>query len=386
MCGIGNKWLLMVVAACACLSATSSPSLAAPQTAPVTYVALGDSYSAGVGTQAGRTHDNTCERTSSAWPNLLAKQSNLELLANLACSGAQTFNMFGSFKNEPSQAKRLKAMKPDVVTVTIGGNDAGFSKALYNCFRFDCTKGKLSQNGVAIDQLRQRLVTVFTALQRSVPMMNIVVVGYPRIFPANGQQAVGCGWLSKKEQADLNQLAADLDAQEQLAVQAAGRQLGAGSHLQYVSVQNALDGHELCSKNSWVFAIRPTCAIDSRCGHPLLPGQQAIANAVRRAIKLPKPQSGPKPAPQPAAPDKWPTKKHGGPPALFIWIGASFVEDDWESCSDNYCIVGSGDVVLVFKLHGINEIGEIPIDTADLRTALAQFGIPSQEITELLSP
>jgi cutinase len=83
---------------------------------------------------------------------------------------------------------------------------------------------------------------------------------------------------------------------------------------------------------------------------------------------------------------KWPTKKDSGPPAFYMWLGASFIVPEWVSCSDNYCIVGSDDKVLVFELHDIEQIGEIPIDVSDPRAALAKLGISATEIDALLSP
>jgi len=84
---------------------------------------------------------------------------------------------------------------------------------------------------------------------------------------------------------------------------------------------------------------------------------------------------------------KWPTKKHNGPSVLFIWLGSFLIDSDWESCTDNYCIVGAGDKVIVLKMHGIEQIDDnIPIDVSNPRAELSKHGIPATEIDALLSP
>jgi len=88
----------------------------------------------------------------------------------------------------------------------------------------------------------------------------------------------------------------------------------------------------------------------------------------------------------PSAPSKWPTGRHQGTTALFIELGADGISPDWSSCSDNYCIVGSGSTVYVFKLHGLEELGTIPLNVADPHAALANGGIPEADIAKMLGP
>lgn len=89
-----------------------------------------------------------------------------------------------------------------------------------------------------------------------------------------------CGWLEPHERETLNRLGKKLNDMEQKAAEAAG--------LEFVPVQDALEGHELCTKDSWMFKIAHSCAGDSKCGHPLKPGQQAIAKIVATAIQSPR--------------------------------------------------------------------------------------------------
>lgn len=391
MRGIGFWRLLAAIVTCVATvlvaTATAGATTRLEQNGGLNLVIMGDSYSAGVGTQTTRTHDNTCERTNLAWGNLLAAQTaDLTLKANLACSGAHIGDLFSPFKGETAQVSRLKALNPDVVALTIGGNDAGFSTALYNCFRYNCDKGKLLPNGAAVDGLRSQLARAFVQLQQSAPEANIALVGYPRIFPALGKPIVNCDWLNRRELDDLDQLSTDLDSQERQAVGDASRQLGSASHLQYISTLNAFSGHELCSQDSWVFALRPTCLLDSRCGHPQLAGQQAIASAVVRALKLPKPKAGSKPAPGKA--DKWPTRRNDGTPVFFEAAGIDLTGfPSWSSCNIHYCLVGIGRNVYLYSVEKDIKQENHALASGDPRSTLQEnFGLSEQDIDQLLAP
>jgi lysophospholipase L1-like esterase len=86
------------------------------------YVALGDSFAAGVG--AGKLSDRTCYRSAEAWPVLLAKKLQLSLLFP-ACTGAVTH---GTKNNvDPMQLGSLSD-STKLVTLSIGG------ELLYTCF------------------------------------------------------------------------------------------------------------------------------------------------------------------------------------------------------------------------------------------------------------
>src|SRR5687768_15071238 len=76
----------LVSVALAVSSATASPVGAATVD---NYVALGDSYSSGVGTYS-YTLDASCQRSTYAYPYLLSKQRANTSLNFVACSGAKT--------------------------------------------------------------------------------------------------------------------------------------------------------------------------------------------------------------------------------------------------------------------------------------------------------
>lgn len=105
----------------------------------VTLAALGDSYSSGVGTPDPDPTVPACYRTPHAWPNLVAAALHWQVV-NLACSGAKTADITAPYGGQPAQTDLLAALRPrpQVVTITIGGNDVGFAPVLATCFVSDC--------------------------------------------------------------------------------------------------------------------------------------------------------------------------------------------------------------------------------------------------------
>ena len=132
--------------------------VAASATTKINYLALGDSYSSGEGLAAQAsgyisdpyiTGSDGCHRASDAYPELVKRSlgSNLGSFKFEACSGAysgetmpvnKTFDKGGSMVSgrdyEPPQLSTtyLKSSVNDI-SLTIGGNDAGFSNVATSC-------------------------------------------------------------------------------------------------------------------------------------------------------------------------------------------------------------------------------------------------------------
>lgn len=242
-----------------------------------TYAALGDSYSSGEGNEPFDPDSlaDGCHRSANAWPRLVGKSApNIVMVGHIACSGATTTALVGTYNGEPPQLiqLRLLATQPDVITITIGGNDAGFANVVGDCFVADCVyDGTVATARKAIDRLAITLPVFYRAIRAVSPKAQLVAVGYPRLFPSTQREATGCGWLTPAERENLNKLTSKLNG----VIAVAAAQAGA----KYAPVQEALNGHELCSANSWVNPILGPFS-GSGQAHPNLPGQQAIENAV----------------------------------------------------------------------------------------------------------
>src|SRR3978361_136500 len=181
--------LLALAVACAATLTTlgSAPAGATPAT-PV-YVALGDSYSSGEGAckpvvltgcdyrPGSNTAGDQCHRSRNAYgARVAAKLPHGWRFSFVACSGADTGNVLTTGQyGEPAQLAALDVGQGRVVklvTLTLGGNDAGFSTAGSPCVTAQCLPsschGKIP---TAISQatLRARLTAVYGAIHRAAP-------------------------------------------------------------------------------------------------------------------------------------------------------------------------------------------------------------------------
>ena len=264
---------------------------------PQTYLALGDSFSSGEGNppfSAGMD----CHRSYDAWPYLLAKSdARLWLLGNYACTGAKASNALTKSYNpcslpgqlptcpQPPQISVMKSLKPDIVTITIGGNDIGFASTIRGCYlegiahRQNLCVDRLYSQVAVIKSFGKKAVGYYKEIKAALPgKSKLYIVGYPNLFPTNQKDAIHCGWLSNAGRAEFNTLAILLDKVLHDAANAAG--------VNYISTLYALKGHELCTSSSWVNPIGskhgpPEVTSDA---HPTLAGQQAMETMVDAGI------------------------------------------------------------------------------------------------------
>ena len=95
----------------------------AGQAMAVKYVALGDSYSSGTGTRT--FYESKCQRSVYAYPSLVAASKGYSLNFR-ACSGAKVADV---------TSLQLSALSASTayVTISVGGNDAGFADVMTTC-------------------------------------------------------------------------------------------------------------------------------------------------------------------------------------------------------------------------------------------------------------
>ena len=122
------------------LTPTAAQAASHHQPAPSRYVALGDSYSSGEGggrpTPETDTPTDRCHRDVRAYPERLSRHDrDLRGLTFVACSGAVTSDLVRNNHLYPSEGPQLAALTSSTrtVTITIGGNDAGFAQVLEAC-------------------------------------------------------------------------------------------------------------------------------------------------------------------------------------------------------------------------------------------------------------
>ncbi|MGK5637521.1 SGNH/GDSL hydrolase family protein [Streptomyces sp. URMC 126] len=231
-------------------AAEASPAASA---AP-SYVALGDSYSSGVGAGAYQSSSGDCKRSDRAYPALWAAANRPASFAFTACSGARTGDVL---------TKQLTPLTPTtgLVSISIGGNDAGFADAMSTCVLNSdsvCLNRIATASAFIRDQLPAKLDTVYSAISTRAPKARVVVLGYPRFYKLGGV----CAGLSEAKRKAINNAADLLDSVT--AKRAADHGFAFGD------VNTTFAGHELCSGSPWLHSV--TLPVDESY-HPTAGGQ-----------------------------------------------------------------------------------------------------------------
>ncbi|GHH18418.1 SGNH/GDSL hydrolase family protein [Streptomyces lanatus] len=230
------------------------------------YVALGDSYSSGLGAGSYIGSSGDCKRSTKAYPYLWAAANSPSSFDFTACSGAQTGDVTASQLGPLSSATAL-------VSISIGGNDAGFADIMTTCvLQGDsaCVSRINTAKAFVDSTLPGRLDNVYTAIRTRAPSAHVVVLGYPRFYKLG---ASGCIGLSETKRRALNDAADYIDA--------ATAKRAADHGFTFADVRPAFTGHELCSGSPWMHAVswlnipesyHPTAAGQSGGYLPVLSG------------------------------------------------------------------------------------------------------------------
>jgi lysophospholipase L1-like esterase len=295
---------------------TASLSVSVSPPAPVTYVALGDSYAAGEGNPASGalpwvdhagnpTLPDGCDRSAAAYPMIvdkwLATDASLPSMSLqfLACSGATTENLWNSGATavglkgpnyiEPQQLRDTGDLtNAKVVTITIGGDDLDFSDVFKHCIEtihLDCStkNGDLwvSQLRSHITELGPILESTYQLVKADAPNASIFVVGYPNIFPSNPNALCtlrtlilpyGMKYLASFQN-ELSSVVSNAASVAGVTYVNPNRSSGAGSFA----------AHSVCSRSPFIRGVVRADATYSF--HPNQAGQNALALDVEAAIE-----------------------------------------------------------------------------------------------------
>jgi lysophospholipase L1-like esterase len=235
---------------------TGAASAQASQEAVATgYVALGDSYSSGVGAGAYISSSGDCKRSTKAYPYLWAAANSPSSFSFTACSGARTSDVTAG------QLGPLKSTT-GLVSITVGGNDAGFADVMATCVSQSNSAclSRIDRAKAYIDStLPGRLDSVYKAVRAKAPAARVAVLGYPRFY-SSGRT---CPGLSKTKRSAINSASDHLNTA--IAKRAADHGFAFGD------VRSAFTGHELCSGSSWLHGVNWLNIRESY--HPTASGQ-----------------------------------------------------------------------------------------------------------------
>lgn len=267
------------------------------------YVALGDSYASGFGVApyapgTDVEDGNRCQRSTSAYAHLVSQRTGTELVFR-ACSGARTADFYqdNTAWDEPAQLDALSA-DTDLVTFSVGGNDTGFAEVLGECLsraqqgdRDPCSTDEqiVSRVGSAIDALRGTGVregtysydTLLSDVAARAPRAQVVVVGYPHMFPAEGAEgSTGrCEGVLAQDQRWIVDRTDELNDVIREAAQRHG--------MVFVDPSQTFAGHELCSSEPWFYGVSSEGQF-----HPTAEGHQAVADDIVEALEAAGAQAG----------------------------------------------------------------------------------------------
>ncbi len=231
---------------------------AAEAASSVQYVALGDSYSSGLGAGGYISSSGSCDRSTRTYPEQWAGENAPASFVSVACAGASTADVISS---------QVSALSPSttLVSITIGGNDAGFSSVMETCVLSStstCVNAVSNAEAFVASQLPARLDATLAAIRARAPAAKVVVLGYPDLYDLS--KSSSCIGLSTKDRTALNGGADDLDSALASAAAANGDT--------FADVRPQFAGHEICDSGSWLNSV-DIFAISSSY-HPNASGQE----------------------------------------------------------------------------------------------------------------
>ncbi|MEV0891000.1 SGNH/GDSL hydrolase family protein [Promicromonospora sp. MEB111] len=234
--------LLRVLAALAATSLVTVGLVTTPAlpsyAAGESYVALGDSYSSGTGTRTYINDGTECLRSTYAYASLTAAAKGYTLNFR-ACSGAVVADVTSSQISALGTGTRY-------VTISVGGNDAGFADVLTECalpaWASDCAGTVAAARAFISGTLPGRLNTLYAAIRTRAPNAKVVVVGYPKIFM--GEDCNVATFFSPEDETALNNAVVLINSVTSTAASAKG--------YTFVNPVSRFTGHAVCDSTEWI--------------------------------------------------------------------------------------------------------------------------------------
>ncbi len=309
------------------------------------YLAMGDSYSSGEG-DVGEKPDGSsyylpgtedrgkCHISSRSYPFLLRDHYGIseEGMKSVACSGAQiVFDYWSNMKSYVGQHNELaeqdeagrermrqdaidnffpgivpqlefvKRYTPEVVTLTGGGNDVGFSDILTYCgfpqwedlvlpsSITDCgyaTPGSELEK-LLLDAIDTQYIynkKLVESIKESSPDTRIIILGYPSFISSDDfscSLTYNSGSLSKAERVAINKAISHMNTML--------RRLAHNTAVSYVDIQDVLNGGRMCEGSKYMTGITAAGYQDVISGesvqeifHPNALGHEKIANKIKQ--------------------------------------------------------------------------------------------------------
>jgi lysophospholipase L1-like esterase len=263
-----------------------APSSSAAE--PLTYVALGDSYSAASGVlPPDPSAPPQCLRSTANYPHVIAGATGAQL-TDVTCGGAETNDYFEPQYDGVTPQLDAVGADADLVTMTIGGNDSGvFINSILRCGAAGLsTAGQGSPckdryGSEFVDTIRSTtypaLVEALQAVRTAAPDAEVAILGYPWILPERG----GCFDRMPVAEGDVPYL-----RNVQAVLNDAVRRAATATGATYVDMNRVSEGHDACQPIGvrWVEPVlQGTNAV---VVHPNALGEQQMAARAMRVLGL----------------------------------------------------------------------------------------------------
>ena len=262
---------------------------AAAMAATGPYVSLGDSYTAAPLVPNPTGNPILCGRSTNNYPSDVARVIAPSSFTDVSCGSATTVNMtqpqsvpFGG-TNPP----QFNALTPSdtLVTVGIGGNDAGLIGVAEECARLDATTpngtpckdhytaGGSDPNVAAINAAGPKIASTLQGIHSRAPSAKVLIVGYPDGLPTDGSACWPLVPITKGDITYFNGLELQLN-------QVIADQAGANTAT-FVDTWNSSIGHDACKPPgvAWVNGIVPNSV-----AFPLHPNQMGESNMANQVL------------------------------------------------------------------------------------------------------
>jgi lysophospholipase L1-like esterase len=132
------------------------------------------------------------------------------------------------------------------VTISVGGNDAGFTSVITTCaepaWLSDCNGAVKKAQGYITTTLPGSLSTLYSSIRAKAPNAKVVVVGYPRLF--NGEDCNALTWFSPTDESQLNATADLMNKTLAAAASAKG--------FAFANPTTRFLGHAVCGNPEWL--------------------------------------------------------------------------------------------------------------------------------------
>jgi lysophospholipase L1-like esterase len=260
-------------------SGVLAPTASADSTTTVptyhNYVALGDSYASGAGTEP--VVDAKCDRSEMSYPYAVQTWLKPTTFKDVTCAGATTAQMTQAQGSVNAPQFNALSADTDLVTLTLGGNDIGFTDIITTCVvdglsnptgspcKADFNKSGTDEITTRINAAASKLATTLKGIHTRAPKARVMVIGYPSIVPDSGKS---CRPFADGDVPYLRDVNKELNS----AIEAQAKSNGA----EYVDTYTFTIGHDMCAAddgNRWIEPLNTTKGLPA---HPNWTGVWAM--------------------------------------------------------------------------------------------------------------